>query len=265
MKNQSNKKGAKKKAAAAAAGIVAACSLAVASAAPSAAELFNGAEQTPAAQFAASSSDRRVRRPAPPTFAARLRARFLSAPSVLRGVVLLPFWAAGKTLIALFSLLGTALAPVWQILLGVLLNALLLFGLFALVYKLLFPNKKLRELLTKRNILLLAGGSLLLAAADAVLRTFWEDYRPVSIAVKLILALGVLILLSWRIFGRRRSQKSRRKKSSVHKTRHAAGFVSWFNYFLNGIASSSASTCSGGVAQEVQKRTASLASSTACQ
>lgn len=117
-------------------------------------------------------------------------------------MILLPFWAAGKALSALFSLLFAALSPVWQVLFGVLLNALVLFGLFALVYKLLFPNKRLRSLFTKRNIILLTIGSLVLAAADAVLRSFWEDYRPISIAIKLILALAVLVLLCWRIFGK---------------------------------------------------------------
>lgn len=206
MRNPNDAKLAKKKLTAAAAGVVAAVSVAVASAVPAPSELFRGAEQTPAVQIAAKDSDRRARKTAAPTLAERLRARFFKQPSVVRGLVLLPFWAAGKTLLTLASALLTALAPVWQILLGVLLNALLLFGLFALVYKLLFPNKKLRDLFTKRNILLLAGGSLLLTAADAVLRAFWEDYRPVSIAVKLVLALGVLILLCRRIFGRRKPQ-----------------------------------------------------------
>jgi len=36
-----------------------------------------------------------------------------------------------------------------------------------------------------------------------VLRTYWEDYRPISIAIKLGVGLLVLALLSWRIFGRR--------------------------------------------------------------
>ena len=195
--------GKRKKVATAAAGVVAACSLAVAVAAPSPCELFGGVEQAPAAQVALE-NERRTSKPASPTLAERLRARFLSAPSVLRGLALLPFWAAGKALLTLLSALFSALSPVWQVLLSVLLNALLLFGLFMLVYKLLFPKKKLRDLLTKRNILLLAGGSLLLAAADAALSAFWKDYRPVSIAVKLAFALGVLILLSWRIFGKRK-------------------------------------------------------------
>lgn len=196
----------RKKVAVTAVGVIAACSLAVAAAAPVPAVLFSGAEQAPAAQVAVKDGARRTRSSASLTLKEKLRARFLGQPSVLRGLALLPFWAVGKILITLFSALRTALAPVWQVLLGVLLNALLLFGLFAVVYKLLFPKKKLRELLTRRNILLLAGGSLLLAAADAVLRAFWEDYRPISIAVKLALALGVLALLSWRIFGKRAPQ-----------------------------------------------------------
>jgi hypothetical protein len=72
------------------------------------------------------------------------------------------------------------------------------------VYKLIFPNKELKDLLTKRNILLLSGAAVLLAAADALLRVYWDDYQPVSIAVKLALGLVVLILLSWRIYGKRR-------------------------------------------------------------
>ena len=87
------------------------------------------------------------------------------------------------------------------------MNAALLFGVFALVYKLLFPNKRLKDLFTKRNILLLAIGSLTLSVADAVLRIFWEDYRPVSVAIKLIAGLIVLALLCWRIFGKRAPNK----------------------------------------------------------
>lgn len=200
----------KRKATAAAAGITAACSIALASVAPNASELFNGITQPETEVSSATVSKRSLANSASaqPSRAdrrrARLRGLFLAEPSILRGVILLPFWAAGKALLTLLSLLFTALSPVWQVLLGVLFNALLLFGLFALVYKLLFPNKRLRDLFTKRNILLLAAGSLLLSAADAVLRAFWEEYRPISVAVKLVLALVVISLLCWRIFGKRK-------------------------------------------------------------
>jgi hypothetical protein len=202
-----NKRKLKRKAAAAAAGVVAACSIGLASVSPAASDLF--CENAVPADTAVQTNKQNASSPsASPNSADRLRARirgvFLAQPSVLRGVILLPFWSLGKVLLTLFAGLFTALAPVWQAALGVLLNAALLFVLVTGVYKLIFPNKELKDLLTKRNILLLSGAAVLLAAADALLRVYWDDYQPVSIAVKLALGLVVLILLSWRIYGKRR-------------------------------------------------------------
>jgi len=198
-----------KRAAMTAAGLFAAASLALGGVVDLPEELFSGAPQAAHVVICAPDQDDCTAEAtsAEPAKKERLRDKlrrlFLSQPSVVRGVVLLPFWAVGKVLIALFSLLFVALSPVLQILLGVLLNALLLFGLFLIVLKLLFPNLRLRDLLTKRNIILLATGSILLSVADAILRTYWEDYRPISIAIKLGVGLIVLSLLCWRIFGKR--------------------------------------------------------------
>lgn len=198
-----------KQAAKTVAGLLTAVSLALGGVVDSPAELFSGAPQAAHVVYcdagaedcqttaATSASDHKER------LRDKLRRLFLGQPSVMRGIVLLPFWAAGKVLIALFSLLFTALSPVLQIILSVLLNALLLFGLFLIVLKLLFPNLKLRDLLTKRNIILLSVGSILLSITDAILRAYWEDYRPISIAVKLAVGLIVITLLCWRIFGKR--------------------------------------------------------------
>ena len=197
-----------KQAAKTVAGLLAAASLALGGIVDAPEELFTGA---PAAQVvrcdtgaddclttaATSASDHKER------LRDKLRRLFLSQPSIVRGIVLLPFWAIGKALLALCSLLFTALSPVLQIILSVLLNALLLFGLFLIVLKLLFPNLRLRDLSTKRNIILLSIGSILLSVTDAILRTYWEDYRPISIAVKLAVGLIVITLLCWRIFGNR--------------------------------------------------------------
>lgn len=199
-----------KRVATTAAGLLAALSLALGGIIDSPDELFTGAPQAAHIVIAAAEDDERIvaaSTSAEPAKKERLRDKlrrlFLAQPSVVRGVVLLPFWAFGKALLALFSLLFAALNPVLQILLGVLLNALLLFGLFLIVLKLLFPNLRLRDLLTKKNILLLVAGSLLLSAADAILRAVWDDYRPISIAIKLAVGLLVLSLLCWRIFGKR--------------------------------------------------------------
>lgn len=198
-----------KRTAATAVGLLAAASLALGGLVDSPDELFSGTPQAAQVVLCAAAQDDCAQKAisAEPAKKERLRDKlrrlFLSQPSVVRGIVLLPFWAIGKVLIGLLSLLFTALSPVLQIILGVLLNALLLFGLFLIVLKLLFPNLRLRDLLTKRNIILLVAGSLLLSITDRVLRTFWEDYRPISIAIKLAVGLIVLSLLAWRIFGKR--------------------------------------------------------------
>ena len=136
-----------------------------------------------------------------------LRAFFLRQPAVVRGAVLLPMWCLGKGMLTALSLLWTALAPVWQTLLGVLLNALLLAGLFMLLYKLLFPNRSLKTLFKKRSILALVIGSVVLSAADAICRACWEDYAPVSVGVRAGVGLVVLVLLCLRIFGNRTTGK----------------------------------------------------------
>ena len=200
-----------KKTLAGAAGVVAVCSMALGSLVNSPEELLHGVPpvaSVAAAQSADESCAPKPSKSAEPKKQSRFRrwlnSVFFCQPSVVHGIVLLPFWAVGKVLLTLFSLLFTALSPILQILLGVLLNAALLFGLFAILLKLLFPNLRWRDLLTKRNILLLAIGSLLLSAADTVLRTYWEDYRPISIAIKLGFALVILSLLCWRILSRRK-------------------------------------------------------------
>lgn len=202
-----------RRAAATAAGVLAAVSLALGAVVDSPDELFSGAPQAAQVVICAAEDDERavVKHVSAKAQKERLRDKlrrlFLAQSSIVRGIMLLPFWAIGKVLIGLFSLLFTALSPVLQILLGFVLNAVLLFGLFLIVMKLLFPNLRLRDFLTRRNILLLLAGSLILSAADTVLKMFWEDYRPISIAIKLVIGLIVLSLLCWRIFGKRIKQQ----------------------------------------------------------
>jgi hypothetical protein len=198
----------KRKAVATTAGVFAACSIALASLTSSPSDLF-GASVVAETQQVALSDERLLKAATPkPTAWERLRVRlrgvFFAQSSVVRGLIMLPFWTVGKLLILLVSALFSALSPVWQAALVLLLNALLIFGLFSGGYKLLFPNKKLKDFLTKRNILLLSAASVLLAAADVILRTYWDDYRPVSLAVKLAAGLILLILLSRRIHGKRK-------------------------------------------------------------
>lgn len=192
-----------------AAGLLAAISLALGGVVDSPEELFSGSPQAAQAVYCVPAQDECSQElsPAEPAEKERLRDKlrrlFLAQPSVMRGVALLPFWAIGKVLLHLLSLFFTSLSPILQVILGLVFNALLLFGLFLVVLKLLFPNLRLRDFLTKKNILLLTAGSLLLSITDNLLKIFWEDYRPISLAIKLGVALIVVSLLCWRILGKR--------------------------------------------------------------
>ena len=65
-------------------------------------------------------------------------------------------------------------------------------------------NRKLKELLTKRNLLGMAVAALLLTTADMLLKTWYEPYEKVRSLILLVLALVLLSLLAWRILYKRK-------------------------------------------------------------
>ena len=65
-------------------------------------------------------------------------------------------------------------------------------------------NKKLKELLTKRNLLGMAVAALILTTADMLLKTWYEPYEKVRSLILLVLALVLLSLLAWRILYKRK-------------------------------------------------------------
>lgn len=135
----------------------------------------------------------------------RLRSIFLSQTSVLRGILLLPFWILGKSVLFFIDLLFPALGSIMQPVLGVFLNAILLFGLFALIFKLLFPNTPLHKLFSKQNVPLLLVSAVVLSTADAILHAYCENYQLIRRIINLCLEGLVLSLLCWRIFGPRKT------------------------------------------------------------
>ena len=105
---------------------------------------------------------------------------------------------------ALSSLLSLFMKVFGGSVLTFLFQFALIFGLFALALKLLFPNRKLKELLTKRNLLGMAVAALLLTTADMLLKTWYEPYEKVRSLILLVLALVLLSLLAWRILYKRK-------------------------------------------------------------
>lgn len=144
-----------------------------------------------------------------PTRAELFREKIIALPAPVKGLILLPLWTIGAVANYAFSLLLGLFARVFGgSVLTFLFQFALIFGLFALALKLLFPDKKLRELLTRRNLLWMAVSALILTAADMVLKTWYEPYAKVRALILLILALILLSLLAWRILCKRKKQPS---------------------------------------------------------
>ncbi len=133
----------------------------------------------------------------------RCRAFFLRQSAFVRGCVLLPLWGVGRGVLFGVSLLWAAATPFLKVLLGVLLTAALVFALFMAAYKFIFPNRSLKNLFKKRNLIALLIGSLALGVADSVLSVYVQKYKAISLLVKAALALVVLTLLCARVFGKR--------------------------------------------------------------
>ena len=141
---------------------------------------------------------------AAPTRAELVREKILSLPAPVKGLVLLPLWTVGAVANYGLSLLLSLFVKVFGgSVLTFLFQFALIFGLFAMALKLLFPNKKLRELLTRRNLAWMAAAALVLTAADMILKTWYEPYAKIRSLILLILALVLLSLLAWRILFKR--------------------------------------------------------------
>jgi len=140
-----------------------------------------------------------------PTRADLIRERIAALPAPVKGLALLPLWTVGAVAnYALSLLLGLFARIFGGSILTFFFQFALLFGLFALALKLLFPHKKLGELLTKKHLLLLAVAALLLTTADMLLKTWYAPYAKVRALLLLLLALLLLCLLARRILHRRK-------------------------------------------------------------
>ena len=148
----------------------------------------------------------KVEAPAPaPTRAELVRERIVALPPVVKGLVLLPLWTLGAIANYALSLLLSLFVKLFGgSVLTFLFQFALLFGLFALALKLLFPNKKLKDLLTKKHLLWMAVGALVLTTADMLLKTWYEPYAKIRALILLVLALILLSLLAWRILYKRK-------------------------------------------------------------
>lgn len=131
------------------------------------------------------------------------RTRALSQPALyaIRTAVLLPVTlgirAAG---FLLRRLCDAALLPVLHFLGGWAFAFLVLLSFFCVLYKLLFPERRLREFLRWKNLRWILLGSFFLPGADAALRLWCEDYHYLRAALMTLLLCGIILFLWLRCF-----------------------------------------------------------------
>ncbi len=146
----------------------------------------------------------------PYTLRERICLKIQSWPLPVRALVLLPLWGIGEVLTVLLSALWNS--PVGQFLLHFLLEIALLVGLFALVWKLLFPHVPLRKLFSKKTLPWLIVGALLIAAADALLGYYWEPWKAWRIVLLAVVGFVILLLLYHRILDKLPLPKPKKRK-----------------------------------------------------
>lgn len=117
-------------------------------------------------------------------------------PLIIRAVIGVPLWIIGTLLIKLFnSVLKLVLSPIISFLLGWLFIFLILLGILLLCLKVIFPDKKIKDLLSKKLIITCLIGSLIIRLSQIILRKVWNDYSIYEFTITLILGLVVILIV----------------------------------------------------------------------
>lgn len=128
-----------------------------------------------------------------------LRSWIIRLPVAVKAVFLLPLWALGAIPVTLGTAALGAVAPIWSQILGVLLQAGILTGVFLGAYKLLFPNRKVKDLFKKRNFRWIALSAGVVSVANIVLTTAWTGWPMIRAIAMTVVGFGALCLLWYRL------------------------------------------------------------------
>ena len=131
-----------------------------------------------------------------------LRLWLLKLPVPIKALFLLPLWALGALPAALVTGLFSAASPILARVLALMLQAGILLGVFCAVYKLIFPERKIRELFQRKNRRWLLLGAAALVTADVGMSFVWNGWPLIRVVLTALTGFGVLCLLWRRICGR---------------------------------------------------------------
>lgn len=139
-----------------------------------------------------------------------LQEKILELPLAVRVIFVVPLWAIGHVTVMGGELLFAALSPFLDGVLSFLTLALVMFIVFVLGVKLMFPDIPLRRIINRRTIrgVLIAAG--LVFAADFVLPLAWPEYtrwKFVGLGAMSLLAVGFLSIRFGRKEERRRARE----------------------------------------------------------
>lgn len=144
----------------------------------------------------------------------RLRAAIIRLPVAVKALILLPLWALGAIPVSLVTALAGS--TVVSTLLNFVLQGGVLAGVFCLVYKLLFPQKKIRSLFRRRNLKWLVAGSGAAVGVNWVLSEIWTGWAFLRVILFLAAGFGVLCLLYKRICGKFKAPEPEPVETTLH-------------------------------------------------
>ncbi len=105
-----------------------------------------------------------------------LREKILELPLAVRAIFVVPLWAIGHVVVMGGSLLFTALSPLMNGVLSFLTLALVMFLVFVLGVKLMFPDIPLRKIINRHTIRGVLIAAAIVFAADFALPVLWPEY-----------------------------------------------------------------------------------------
>ena len=124
------------------------------------------------------------------SFKERLKKLIYRIPVKIRTIFFVPLWAIGHVLISLAEMLfETLFVPLAQQIGGFLIETLILLLVAAVCIKILFPDMPWSKIFSKKFILSVLIGSVLIRILDIVLPRFIENYKTYRLIVKFTLGL----------------------------------------------------------------------------
>lgn len=128
-------------------------------------------------------------------------------PLFFKYLFLLPLWIIGNIIIRTFDkVLKLITMPVIKVLIKLLLTFLILFSIILIILKLLYPEKKLSELISKKLILVTFILSVILVVVDYILIKYLDNYVLYKDIVIFVLGLIGLIRIIYPFYKRKHNE-----------------------------------------------------------